>query len=237
MNTLFNTMFDGLTEDKKNYMMEYLKNAPDWFLESVQIVKKKKNTIFIHEGSDVENIYILMDGIVRAMDYRIFEIAYDYMWFYPVNVFGSMEILLKNYQFKTTLIAFTDCRMLVIPRSQFEKWILNDTNALQMEMQSICTTLLEQARKERVFLFLQGMDRLCYLLVQIYEQTGKKECVVTLTRKELSDRTGLCVKTINRSVSKLFDNEYIGRSGNKILISNEQYQRMKDYLKPLVEQC
>ncbi len=230
-------LIDSLPEENKNYINQYLNNAPRWILESMQIVRKKKNSIFIEEGAAVDYVYILVEGIVRAIDYRIFGIVYDYMWFYPVKVFGSMEILLNMKLYKTTLMTAGNCTMLVIPKSKFELWMQNDMLALHMEVESMGTYLLEQARTERVFLFLQGIDRVIYLVIRIYEQNGKKpHCQIDLTRKELAERSGLSIKTINRSIKKMEQNHYIEKLGNKILISAAQYRIMKDYLAPIVDQ-
>lgn len=231
------TLQNSLTGEKKDYINKYLDNSPLWFLESMQIVRKEKNSIFIEENEEVDNVYILVDGIVKAMDYRICGIVYDYMWFYAVKVFGAMEILLKMEKYKTTLKTVTDCTMVVISKNKFEKWMLNDINALQMEIQSMGSYLLEQARKERAFLFLQGIDRIIYLFTQIYEQHNEgKECLLRLTRVELSERSGLSVKTINRSIKKMVENGYINKIGNKIIISDKQYNKMKQYLAPILEQ-
>lgn len=228
---------NSLTGEKKEYLNRYLDNSPLWFLESMQIIRKEKNSIFIEENGEVDNVYILVDGIVRAIDYRICGIVYDYMWFYSVKVFGAMEILLKMEKYKTTLKTVTDCTMVVISKCKFEKWMLNDMHALHMEIESMGGYLLEQARKERVFLFLQGIDRIIYLFTQIYEQSGEKDqCLLNLTRVELSERSGLSVKTINRSIKKMEENGYISRNGNRIIISNEQYLIMKKYLEPIVDQ-
>lgn len=228
---------NSLTGEKKDYLNRYLDNSPLWFLESMQIVRKEKNSIFIEENAEVDNVYILIDGIVRAIDYRICGIVYDYMWFYSVKVFGAMEILLKMEKYKTTLKTVTDCTMVVISKCKFEKWMLNDINALHMEIESMGSYLLEQARKERVFLFLQGIDRIIYLFTQIYEQSSEdNQCLINLTRVELSERSGSSVKTINRSIKKMEENNYICRNGNKIIITYKQYLIMKEYLAPIVDQ-
>lgn len=228
---------NSLTGEKRDYLNRYLNNSPLWFLESMQIVHKEKDSIFIEENAEVDNVYILTEGIVRAIDYRICGIVYDYMWFYAVKVFGAMEILLNMKKYKTTLKTVTDCTMIVISKSTFEKWMLNDINALHMEIESMGSYLLEQARKERLFLFLQGIDRIIYLFTQIYEQADeKKKCVLNLTRVELSERSGLSVKTINRAIKKMEEEGYISRDGNKIIISNKQYLTMKKYLAPIVDQ-
>ena len=49
-------------------------------------------------------------------------------------------------------------------------------------------------------------------------------------RQELSDFTGLSEKTITRSVKKLKEDGLISREGNEIVISKEQYARLKENL-------
>lgn len=46
-------------------------------------------------------------------------------------------------------------------------------------------------------------------------------------RQELSDFTGLCVKTITRSIKKFREEGMITTSGNYIMIDRGQYLRLK----------
>lgn len=230
------SVINSLTGEQKEYINRYLTNAPRWLLESIQIVNKDKNTIFIEENKNVDMVYILVDGIVRGIDYRFFGIEYDYMWFYAIKVFGAMEVLLKIEKYKTTLMTVSKCMLFAIPKSKYEKWMMNDISALLMETESMGRYLLEQARKERVFLFLQGADRITFLFTQIYEQCSEnKECILSLTRKELSERSGLSIKTINRAIKKMEEKGDISRIGNKIMIKENQYLKMKEYLKPITD--
>ncbi len=228
---------NNLKNKEKEYLSRYLANAPMWILDSFQIVNMKKNTVFIKENTAVDTIYILVEGIVKGMDYRIFGIAYDFMWFYPVKVFGSMEILLELEKYMTTLITVTPCKMMVISKSKFEEWMRKDIHTLLLETKSMGTYLLEQARKERVFLFVQGIDRVILLFIQLYEQIAEnKKCILNLTRQNIADSSGLSIKTINRAVKKMEQDAYISRAGNKIIIEENQYLRMKAYISPIVEQ-
>jgi CRP/FNR family cyclic AMP-dependent transcriptional regulator len=215
----------------KEYLSNYLSNAPSWLLEYIQITKVKKDTIFIREETKVESIYILVEGIVKAIDYRFLGNSYDYMWFYPVISFGGMEVLLDLDQFQTTLSTMTPCTMLVISKNLFEKWVKSDINALSMEVKSMGSFLLEEVKRERVFLFMSGFDRVVYMLTQIYEQTSENNiCTIKLTHQDLADRTGLSLKTINRSLKELELGLSIGRIGNRLIIDDIQYKKMKDML-------
>ena len=49
-------------------------------------------------------------------------------------------------------------------------------------------------------------------------------------RQELSDFTGLCVKTISRSIKKFKENGMITTQGSNIMINYEQYRRMEEMI-------
>ena len=227
----------SLPSEQRKYLNDYLSNAPRWVLESMQVVYKRKHTVFIEENTPADYVYILAEGVVRAIDYRIQGVAYDYMWFYSIKVFGAMEDFFNIPSYMTTLSTVTDCTMLVISKANYERWIWNDKNAMHMEVESMGKYLLEQNRKDRVFLFLQGMDRIIYMFVKNYEQRNKNSTfILEMSRQELAERSGFSIKTVNRSVKRMEEDDFIGRDGRKIVISKEQYIKMKTYLEPIVDQ-
>lgn len=239
-NINFDKVLEGMKQlksEKKEYLDKFLENAPIWLLNSIQFVNMKKNFVFIKERGEVDKIYILLDGIVKGIDYRMFGIAYSYMRFSPIKVFGSMELILEVPTFKTTLVTVTDCKMLVIPIHKYAKWMHNDINALFMDTKSMVNYLLEQARKERIFLFLQGTDRLFMLFMQMYEESAKNHiCKINLTRQELSDCSGLCVKTVNRAVKKLENEHFIEKEGHKLIVTKQHYLKIKEYITQKIDQ-
>lgn len=221
-------LIDELHTKERDYLNNYLANAPKWLLEAFQIVRLKKGTAFIHENAHVDTIYVLVEGVVKATDYRVQEIAYDYARFYPVEVFGAMEFLMGYEEYKTTLITEEDCRFLRISKDQFAKWMLTDIHAVLEQVKAMSVYLLEQVRKERLFLFFQGSDRLFLLFMQIYQKSARHgQCQIKLTRKDLSNSTGLCIKTINRCIKRMGEEGYISREGHTILINQEQYHKIR----------
>ena len=226
-----------LNKDDAEYLKSYLSNAPYWVLESSQVVVKEPKSVFIEENAPADKVYILLEGIVRAVDYRVKGIAYDYMWLNSIRAFGAMEILFKLDEYKTTLSTVTTCTFLVMSRSNYERWLWEDKNVLQMEVESTGGNILEQNRIGRVLMFLQGMDRIIYMFLKNYEQSKPEgEYVLGLTRMEIAERCGFSVKTVNRAIKKMEEDGYIQKEGHKIKISKEQYMKMKNYLDLIVEQ-
>lgn len=226
-----------LGPEESEFLGTYLRNAPYYVLESMQVVKKDKNVIFVEEGTAADTIYILAKGVARGLDYRIKGVAYDYMWFHSVKIFGSMEVFFDLPIYKTTLQTVTPCTMLVLTRKNFERWIWDDKNALKMDIVQTGDFLLEQNLSGRIFLFLQGIDRIIYMFVHAFEQgEDREQLIIEESRQELAERSGFSVKTVNRSIKKMEEDGYIGRKGRKILVTREHYERMKEYLEPIVEQ-
>ena len=225
-----------LEAEKRDYLNRLFSNAPLWLIQSMNIRKYDKDKVFIFEDEPVDFVYILYDGIVRAVDHRIFGMEYDYIRFQGIKIFGSMEILLDIDAYRTTLSTVTPCSLFVMKKEDFRRWIEKDINALLMETKSMGTYMLEQSRKERIFLFLNGMDRLMIIFMEYYDnhQDSSGKAVLKLTRQELSDVSGMSVKTINRSVKKMEEEQFIGRDGNKIIVTKKQYNEMKDYINLMI---
>lgn len=219
-----------IDKDRKEQFENYFGTAPLWLLESLTSEEMKKGTVFIREGEPADTIYFIATGAIKATDYRIYGISYDFMMILKkVYAYGGMEVILDLDTYRTTLQTVTKCTVLKVPRSQFQKWLLTDIDALKNESKLVAEYLLEEARNSRAFLFLQGSDRLALLLINRYEKYAKKGIYrMKGNRKELSDSTGLCLKTINRAIKKFCDNGMVTQDGRDLIINEEQYTKLKD---------
>ena len=134
-----------LNTEQRNYLNRYFAHAPESVTGSMQVIRMPEGTTFIQEGTPVDKVYILLKGCVSAVDYRVRETVYGFCHFDPIETFGTMEILGHMNQYRTTLATTRDSLFLKIPRDAFEKWILKDVDALQMETERIIGYLLDQS--------------------------------------------------------------------------------------------
>ncbi len=225
-----------LPQEKRQQLEEYFHTAPVWLMDSFKIEEMDKGHIFVRENAPVDSIYVVARGVIKATDYRVFGVAYDFMHFEGTYAMGGMEIVMDLGYYRTTLQTVTPCTMITIPKQQFAKWLETDIKALKQEAKAITGYLVTEARQGRAFLFLQGIERLKMLLTQKYEAYNVNGVFETSsTRNELAEESGLCVKTINRSVKKLEEEELIGRKGNHITINRQQYEIMKDSVSKILD--
>ena len=195
-------------KDRREQFERYFQTAPLWLLDAFTVETLEKGVTFVRENDPADTIYLVAQGIVVATDYRVFGVAYDYMQFKNVYAFGGMEFLMDLEEYKTSLRTVTRCTIVKIPRAVFEKWMYADIHALKYEAKLVGEYLLEQARNERSLLLMQGADRLALLFVDYFEQYGQGGVLwVREGQKSLADKTGFCLKSVNRALEgqKMYD--------------------------------
>lgn len=237
----YKTLYDALPflndidKKRQEQFQEYFKTAPLWVMDSFQIEEMDKGVIFVRENTPVENIYFIGKGIIEAIDYRVHGVAYEFMRFDNVYAMGGMEYIMDMKNYRTTLRTVTKCTVVKMSRSNFEKWMSSDIHALKQEAKQIGNYLLEEGRKGRMLLFLQGADRLSMLLVERFERYARDGILqVKGGQQGLSNATGLCLKTVNRAIKKLSEEGLITKEGNKIWINQSQYERLKEMISEIV---
>ncbi len=224
-----------IEEERRKQFEEYFRTAPMWLMDTFVVEELEKGTIFVQEGEPADTVFLIGKGLIKATDYRIYGINYDFTVFDKVYAFGGMEVIIDLDKYQTTLQTVTKCTVLKMPKEGFKKWLDSDITALQQESRLMGEYLLEQARDSRMLLFLQGADRVAFLLMKRYRKYAENGVMkMKGDRQELSDFTGLCVKTISRSIKKFKENGLITTQGSYILINYEQYCRMEKMISEIM---
>ena len=204
-------LIKSLPKEKRKKLDELLSNVESKIIDKMIHVSIPPNTTFIRAGEEASTVYILFDGMVKATDYQISEIIYDYTWFEPIEVFGAMEFYMGYEQYVTTLITLETCQMLKIPKKIFKEWILNDKELMLNQVRVMMQRLNEQSKKERIFIFLNGRERLIWLFLKIYKEHSKEgKCIVQLTQEELGKYSGINLRSTNRAIHQLSEENPCG---------------------------
>ncbi|MBR3705751.1 MAG: Crp/Fnr family transcriptional regulator [Firmicutes bacterium] len=229
------TFLDMMQQDRRQQIINYFRTAPDSLAEYFIVENLAPNRVFVREGALVDYVYLIANGIVKATDYRVFGTEFDFTRFDKAYVMGGMEVLMRVPAFLTTLTTVTKCTIIKIPIEPYVQWVRSDVDALQLEAQLMGEYLLEQGKLARAYLFLQGADRLMYLLIRKYEKYGNNGVYhIKVNQQNLANETGLVVKTVSRAIKKMEEEGMISRSQKFILINHDQYLRMKEYVDRLI---
>ena len=216
-----------LEKQNRIYLETYFSGAPFWLMDAFQVIRMPKNRTFITEGEPAEDIYILLEGNVVAEEHRVKDMTYGFIRFFPIEVFGVMELMLEMEEYRTTLVTTAESVFLKTSRRQFGKWFEHDFCAYRMECKKVGRYLLAQARKERLYVLLQGVERIylvLYKMYQSYERNGT--CSLYMSRKDFTETAGVSERTVTRTLKLLEEkgcirqdtvkviNGSAGRSGN-----------------------
>ena len=220
-----------LPQEEEQKFRTYFENAPAEVLSMMNLEKRYADRYLVEEHDPVDRIYILLEGQVKAVDFRVKGSSYEYARYDGVTFLGSMECVFGEDCYMTNIITVTPCTLASLPRNVFENWIFADLDALRRETRNMRQVLLEISRENRMLLLLSGMERLIYLLVKKCRSRGEcREYILSVNRQELAEQCGTSVKTVNRSMKRLEDGGFLTREGHKVKITQRQYAAMQEYL-------
>ena len=224
-----------LSGEKQAQVFAHFATAPQWLLDQISIVEFPADTIFIREGMPAHEIFVVASGSVKAIEYRVLGVQYDFIQFTKVYAMGGMEVLMDLDRYRTTLKTIEPCLAIRIPREAFSRWLSKDIAALKYESKLMGEYLLEQGRLAREYMFLPGPERLAKLLVRKYDEQSKNGVlIVSSNRQHLSNETGFGIKTVNRAIKSLTDGGYITKEDRTIVINQEQYCSLKRLISMIV---
>ena len=105
-----------IEEERRKQFEEYFRTAPMWLMETFVVEELEKGTIFVQEGEPADTVFLIGKGLIKATDYRIYGINYDFTVFDKVYAFGGMEVIIDLDKYQTTLQTVTKCTVLKIPK-------------------------------------------------------------------------------------------------------------------------
>lgn len=226
-----------IERERRKQFEAYFSTAPAWLMDSFRIFELDKDVIFIREGAPADTIYFVGKGMIKATDYRVYGIAFDFTRLEGAYAMGGMEVLMDIDTYLTTIQTTVPTVMVTIPRDKFARWLKSDIKALKQEAKNVTDYLYEQSQRSRAYLFLQGSDRLALQLVDMYKKYGRNGLLnINDTRQELADSSGLCIKTVSRAMKKFEANNWITRTGNRFTMTGDQFKQLQAVVAELIEQ-
>lgn len=216
------------------YVEELFGEEMDRILNLARLMKVKEGKRFITQNDEIKAIYILIAGKVNVLEeYRTGDV-YIFQENTVPSIFGEMEIIADMEVFLASLLAKTDCLMVVVPKSVYLDFIRRHPQILYQRAQFNLKDLLTSGQDNRLYLQLKSEDRMKLYLIKKYKRKDSEEhCVITKTKQEIADEIGYSQKTVLRALKELDKEGYLSVSGHKILIKEEQYRKMVDSIEQI----
>ena len=196
-------------------------------LDYCKVIKIESGARFVTSKEEVDKVWILLLGKVRALEEYTTGDIYIFQKFDAPEVFGEMEALAEIPHFRASLIAETECVFITLPVNIYLRFLKENSGFLYKRTQVIIKRVLDEERDNRIYLMLKGVDRIKLYFIQHYELSESGEvCILKTTRQQIADETGYSIKTVNRVMKKLKEENFLNITGQKILITESQYIKM-----------
>lgn len=205
-------------------------------LDRCKVVIIPKDTKFISSHDKINTIWILLYGNVKAVEEYSTGDIYIFQKFKAPEVFGEMEALSEISCYRASLITESECIFMKIPLALYIKFLKSNSEYLYLRTQDTLKRVLDDEREKRRYLKLNGIDRMKLYFIQYCQLNQKKGvCVIKNTRQQIADETGFSIKTVNRAIKKLKEQDLLKIQGQKILITDIQYDRMVKSMDEFIE--
>lgn len=219
-NSLFNKYIKN--EAAKNF----INRMPDYIKEVSNIRKIEKGQIVVLKENTIENIYIHCEGEMRVRNEFENGFIYDFAIINPISYIGAMEVMATKESYTSTLESNTDCVIMEIPKESFIQWINTDQQLTLEVLHFISKSMCDQSVKTGEVLAYPAICILINYLIKVFESENQKEVFIEKGREEIASTLGFSVRTINRNLKILKEENLITVSRKGILITDKQCDKL-----------
>lgn len=218
--------------DRFHYLNKLFRDMPEEIAKEIMYKEVKKDENLLIAGNPTETVYIILKGHVVGLDHQKLGRVYSFMDFTKMYIVGDFEVFAGCSEYGVSICTAEDCKLLKVSSNSYLRWIRQDENALFLRLNNILTTLTFERKMDRKYLMMGCKERLADFLVKMYEKDitdAEGRFKVLKTQNELADKIGFNVRSVQRSISSLENEDLISTESGKVIISQEQYERLKQY--------
>lgn len=196
-------------------------------LDHCQVVIVNAGVRFISVDEGISTIWVLLSGRVKALEEFTTGDIYTFKKFPAPEVFGEMEVLADINKFRATLVTEEECVFLNMPVGIYQDFLKSNSKYLYKRTNIILKRVLDEQKHMRMFLMIKSLDRIKIYLIQQYQLYVKNHiCILKITRQQMAEETGYAVKTVNRIIKNLDAEDLLKIEGQRIIISEVQFEKM-----------
>lgn len=215
---------------KNEKAKEFIKKIPKEIKYNCKLRKIEKDKIIVLKGNDIQDIYISCEGSMQVRNEFDNGFIYSFATVNPIAYIGVMEVMANKKSYSSTLQASTDCIILEIKKDDFINWINKDQELTLEVLQFVSKSMYEQSLKTGEVLAYPAICILISYLINVFESEDEDIVLLSKTREEIGSILGFSIRTINRNLKLLKEENLISVSRKGITITKEQFYKLIDKL-------
>ena len=180
----------------------------------------RERTVLVTEGERTDALYIILEGRVRAYvsDAAGREAVLSIMG--PGEYFG--EIALDEGPRSASVITLEACRLVVVPRSEFQQFIENHPAFAHHFINKLIGRIRVLTENVRSLSLMDAYGRVARLLLEAsVTKDGQQYIPEKLTQSEIASRVGCSREMVSRIFKDLVQGGYIAVQPDRIVINRK----------------
>ena len=191
-----------------------------------------KKSIAPHEaivlkGDDADHVFILLKGDVRVLNEFSSGQRYSFAEYSAPSFIGEYEVMAEQSVYATTNEAITRCELISMRAEVFIEWVQGSASLAFLLARIIAEKSYPTSNENGRIKFLPGLQKLQSYLLKRYDAFAPVPFILREDRQQIADEIGTSIKTVNRSVTSLKEENLIGLLHGKITITPEQYTSLQ----------
>ena len=195
--------------------------------------KIEKGKLLVLKGNNIEYIYIHCQGKMQVKNEFENGFVYSFANIKPIAYIGAMEIMANKQTYSSTLQTTTECIILEMQKIDFKNWINTDHKLTLKVLNFVSSRMYEQSLKTGEVLAYPAICILTNYLINVFESQDKDVVFLEKTREEIGSILGFSVRTINRNLKELKDENLITVNRKGISITKEQFDKLLNKLESI----
>lgn len=208
-----------------------LSGAPETIKNQCTVEKFSAESIIQRKDYGITSFFIICQGEVRVVNEFECGNLYVIEENKAIDFIGDVAALAGLKKASATTQAITDCLTIKLPLSSFYEWIKVDNSFLLMVSQRVATKLYNSSYTKGMELYYPATHLILNLIITYINtmknpKRNKSSIYVKLTRQQIAETLGVTVRTVNRAIKRLKDDNLIFTSRGQIQINNNQYRQL-----------
>ena len=215
------------TYDKKNPSLSLMEIVP-----MKDLLVFEKNDTILNQKDPLDYFYFLLSGRVSVWNEISWNSNNIIEYLEPLEVLGLIEYLNHTKYYTAYILAESKCTIFRIKTEQFIQ-ILQNNNTLCFQMLFVLGKIsaLNMESAEKHYLFTPRDILGHYLFLQACHQ---RPYTCRLTRTALAEKLHINLRTLYRHIYALEMENFLQLRKGKIVIEEEQYQRLAEKYKDII---
>ena len=151
-----------------------------------------------------------------------------------ISFIGEVTLLAGKTSSSVTIESLTECQVLFISSEDFFRWIGQDIEFLRTLTQSVSHKLYSTSCSSGERQYHSARFLVTKYLVNYAGEhmlPGKSKMLVMRTREQIGEELGMTVKTLNRAIATLKEDEAIQLHKGKIQLTQQQLSLMRETIR------